>query len=217
MLLISKLCYAFALLLAADVCLAQSVKDFVRIQSPEVAFEHVRVIDGTGAAARFDQTIVISGGKIAATGNSRTIRIPSNAKRFDFSGYSALPGLVGMHDHLFYSVNFFGDDGVRAYDMPFGGDIAGFGDQREVELLVEAGFAPVEAIKIASLNGATFLKQSERIGSLAAGKAADIVLVKGDPSTSIRDIENVEVVFKDGVGYDSKKLIDSVACLVGVR
>jgi len=82
---------------------------------------------------------------------------------------------------------------------------------------VEAGFSPVEAIKIASLNGARFLKRSERIGSLAAGKDADVVLVKGDPSTNIRDIEKVEIVFKDGVGYDCKKLIDSVTGLVGIR
>ena len=450
----------------------RSKDDFVRVHSHTVAIEHVRVIDGTGAPARPDQTIVISAGKIAAIGDTRSTQIPPNAERLDFSGYSALPGLVGMHDHLFYSVNYFGSDGVRAYDMPFsfprlylaagvttirttgsfepytdleikkaidagtmigpkinvtgpylegeplpriqihkltgpddarrtvdywadegagsfkayaditraelaaaiaaahkhgltitghlcsigfreaaelgidglehglfvdtefasdkqpdvcpdqanataadldvsgdeiqktirvlvdhhvavtstlpvweeflpnhpdlpervrralspdalkaflapkprvardgqryakmlpkemqfekafvqagglllagpdavlGGNIAGFGDQRELELLVEAGFAPLEAIQIASLNGAKFLRRSDQIGSLAAGKQADIILVKGDPSTSIRDIENVEVVFKDGVGYDSKKLIESVAGLVGIR
>jgi imidazolonepropionase-like amidohydrolase len=98
-----------------------------------------------------------------------------------------------------------------------GGTIAGFGDQREVELLVEAGFTPLEAISIASLNGARFLSESDHIGSLAANKQADIVIVKGDPSRKIEDIENVELVFKDGVGWDSKKLIDSVKGQVGVR
>lgn len=102
-------------------------------------------------------------------------------------------------------------------DAVFGGLVAGFGDQRELELLVEAGFTPVEAIKIATLNGATFLKQADRIGSLAVGKQADIALVKGDPSTNMRDIENVEVVFKDGVGYDSRRLIGSVKGQVGIR
>ena len=95
--------------------------------------------------------------------------------------------------------------------------IAGFADQRELELLVEAGFTPVEAIKIGTLNGAQFLKQTGHIGSLEAYKQADIVLVKGDPSTNIRDIENVDVVFKDGVGYDSRKLIESVKGQVGIR
>jgi imidazolonepropionase-like amidohydrolase len=98
-----------------------------------------------------------------------------------------------------------------------GGIVAGFGDLREVELLVEAGFAPVEAIKIASFNGAKFLREDARIGSIAAGKQADLMVVKGNPAASIADIEKVEIVFKDGVGYDSEKLIQSVQGLVGIR
>jgi imidazolonepropionase-like amidohydrolase len=457
--------------------------DFIRVQSPVIALEHVNLIDGTGAAAKPDQTILISGGKITAIGASGKVQIPPTAQRLDLGGYSAIPGLVGMHDHLFYSVNFFGDEDVLAYDMPFsfprlylaagvttirttgafepyadleikkaieagtmigpkmnvtgpyldgellpriqlhkltgpddarrtvdywadegvgsfkvwaditradlkavidaahrrgltitghlcsvgfreaaemgidglehglfvdtefasnkqpdvcpdpgnataadleisgdpvqktirtlvehhvavtstlpvweeflppqqdppqrvldalsrearaayaaesarliresqdqqsssskkiqrwatmlhkemeferafvkagglllagpdgvlGADIAGFGDQRELELLVEAGFTPLEAIQIATLNGARFLRQDAHIGSLGIGKQADIVLVKGDPSSNIRDIENVELVFKDGVGYDSQKLIKSVQGMVGIR
>jgi len=91
-----------------------------------------------------------------------------------------------------------------------GGVVPGFGDQREIELLVEAGFSPVEAIKIATLNGATFLNKQNQIGTIAAGKNADLVVIKGDPASHISDIENVEIVFKDGIGYDSQKLIDSV-------
>ena len=98
-----------------------------------------------------------------------------------------------------------------------GGVVAGFGDLREVELLVEAGFTPVEAIKIASFNGAKYLGRDTQIGSVAAGKEADLMIVKGDPSKNINDIENVEIVFKDGVGYDSSKLIESVQGLVGIR
>jgi imidazolonepropionase-like amidohydrolase len=88
--------------------------------------------------------------------------------------------------------------------------LPGYGDQREVELLVQAGFTPVEAIKIATLNGAIYLNQQAHIGSIAPGKNADLVVIKGDPSAKISDIENVEIVFKDGVGYDSAKLFDSV-------
>ncbi len=91
-----------------------------------------------------------------------------------------------------------------------GGVVPGFGDQREIELLVEAGFSPVEAIKIATLNGAIYLGKQDQIGTIAAGKNADLVVIKGDPASHIADIENVEIVFKDGVGYDSQKLIDSV-------
>jgi len=98
-----------------------------------------------------------------------------------------------------------------------GGIVAGFGDLREVELLVEAGFTPTEAISIASLNGAKFLGEDARIGSIAAGKQADLTVVKGNPAATISDIENVEIVFKDGVGYDSDKLIQSVQGLVGIR
>jgi imidazolonepropionase-like amidohydrolase len=450
---------------------APTVKDFIRVQSPVIALEHVRVIDGTGASAKTDQTIVISGGKITAIGNAGVVPVPADANRMDMTGYSALPGLVGMHDHLFYpaggglyhdmpfsfprlylalgvttirttgsmepymdleikravdagrmpgpKINATGpylegegiplldlhqltgpDDAIRTVDywvaegarsfkvynyitraelkavidtahkhdikvtghlcsigfreaadlgiddlehgltvdtefypdkkpdvcpnssqaaaaaakldvageqiqttikmmvdkhvaltstlpvfeqfvpkrpdepqkvldmltddarkayqanrvrvaqneqspwpamfpkeMEFerafvkaggtllagldptgiGGVIAGFGDQREVELLVEAGFTPLEAIKIATLNGAQFLGEQDHVGSLVAGKQADIMLVKGDPSSKIADIENVELVFKDGIGWDSKKLIDSVKGQVGVR
>ena len=98
-----------------------------------------------------------------------------------------------------------------------GGIVAGFGDLREVELLVEAGFTPPEAIQIATLNGAKFLGEDARIGSIAAGKQADLMVVKGNPAATIGDIENVEIVFKDGVGYNSEKLIQSVQGLVGIR
>lgn len=98
-----------------------------------------------------------------------------------------------------------------------GGVVAGFGDQREVELLVEAGFSPLDAIHIATYNGAQYLGELNRIGTITAGKQADLVAIKGDPSAKIEDIENVEIVFKNGVGYDSAKLIESVRGLVGIR
>src|SRR6202790_4042703 len=98
-----------------------------------------------------------------------------------------------------------------------GGVIGGFGHQREGELLVEAGFTPLEAIHIATANGARFLGESDRIGTIAPGKQADLVVIKGDPSKKIEDIENVETVFKDGIGYDSAKLIESVRGVVGSR
>jgi imidazolonepropionase-like amidohydrolase len=68
-----------------------------------------------------------------------------------------------------------------------------------LKLLLEAGFTPVEAIKIATLNGARF------------------VIVKGDPAENIKEIENVEFVFEDDMGYDSEKLIEPVKGQVGIR
>jgi imidazolonepropionase-like amidohydrolase len=98
-----------------------------------------------------------------------------------------------------------------------GGALPGFGDQRNLELLVEAGFTPQEAIRIYTLNGAEYLGQAGKIGSIAVGKVADLVVVEGDPSAQIGDVEKVKYVFKNGVGYDSAKLIESVRGLVGVH
>jgi len=98
-----------------------------------------------------------------------------------------------------------------------GGTVPGFANQREVELLVEAGFTPLEAIHIATYNGARYLGELDHFGTLAPGKQADLVVVKGDPSSEISDIEAVEMVFKDGVGYDPAKLLDSIRGLVGLR
>jgi imidazolonepropionase-like amidohydrolase len=99
----------------------------------------------------------------------------------------------------------------------YGGVVPGFGDQRNIELLVEAGFTPVEAIRIATSNGAKFLGKDASIGSIAPGKAADLVILGGDPTQNIENIEKVETVFKDGVGFDSAALIRSVTNLVGLR
>ena len=99
----------------------------------------------------------------------------------------------------------------------YGGVLPGFGDQRNVELLVEAGFTPLEAIHIATENGARFLGEEAHFGTIAAGKDADLVVVDGNPAAKIEDIERTEMVFKDGVGYDPRKLIDSVRGLMGIR
>lgn len=97
-----------------------------------------------------------------------------------------------------------------------GGVIAGYSNQRALELLVEAGFSPSEAIMIGTLNGAKYLGRDRMVGSIAAGKQADLVVINGDPSARIADVRNVEMVFKQGVGYDPKKLIDSVKGKVGL-
>jgi hypothetical protein len=96
----------------------------------------------------------------------------------------------------------------------WGGVVAGFGDQREVELLVEAGFTPEMAIRIATANGAAQLNDAS-IGLLAAGMQADIVVVRGNPSVNISDIRNIEVIFRKGVGYDPDALIQATYGTVG--
>ncbi len=97
-----------------------------------------------------------------------------------------------------------------------GGVIPGYSNQRQIELLVEAGFTPLEAIAICTRNGAKYLGREAKIGTIAVGKQADLMVVNGDPSTRIGDVRNVEVVFKQGVGFDPAKLIESVKGKVGL-
>ena len=98
-----------------------------------------------------------------------------------------------------------------------GGALPGFGDQRNYELLIEAGFAPVEALRIMTLNGAKVLGEDDEYGSIEAGKLAELAVIEGDPIADPAAIRNVRIVFKDGLGYDSAGLIESVAGQVGIR
>jgi enamidase len=97
-----------------------------------------------------------------------------------------------------------------------GGVIPGYSDQRELELLVESGLTPLEAIKVGTLNGATYLGRASLVGSIAVGKQADLVVLGGDPTEHIEAVRDVSVVFKDGVAYDPSKLIASVKGRVGL-
>ena len=97
-----------------------------------------------------------------------------------------------------------------------GGVIPGYSNHRALELLVEAGFTPLEAITIGTLNGARYLGRDARVGTLAAGKQADLIVINGSPDANIADIRKVETVFKRGVGFDPAKLIESVKGRVGL-
>ena len=99
----------------------------------------------------------------------------------------------------------------------YGGCLAGYGNWRTIELLVEAGLTPVEAIEVATHNGAKLLKIDAQTGSIEPGKAADLIVVNGDPAKTISDLRKTETVFKDGIGYDSQRLFDSVKGLVGIQ
>jgi imidazolonepropionase-like amidohydrolase len=97
-----------------------------------------------------------------------------------------------------------------------GGVVPGYSNQRQIELLVEAGFTPLEAIRIGTLNGAAYLGRDASIGSVAVGKQADLIVVNGNPAAAIADIRNVETVFKQGIGFDPVKLIESVKGRAGL-
>jgi imidazolonepropionase-like amidohydrolase len=99
---------------------------------------------------------------------------------------------------------------------PWGtGYLPGFGDLRNYELLIEAGFTPEMAVRIMTSNGARILGKEQQVGTIAVGKVADLVIIRGDPVRAPADIYNVVTVFKGGVGYDSMKLRQAARGRVG--
>ena len=98
-----------------------------------------------------------------------------------------------------------------------GGLVPGYSNHRALELLVEAGFTPLEAITIGTLNGARYLRRDDRTGSIVVGKQADLLVVDGDPSRTIADVRRVHLVFREGVGFDPARLRESVRGRVGAR
>ena len=101
---------------------------------------------------------------------------------------------------------------------PWGnGSLPGFGDHRNYELLIEAGFTPVDVIKIMSAGGAQVLRELNQRGTVTIGKRADLVVLDGDLATTPAVIRNVRLVFKDGIGYDAPKLRLSAKALVGIQ
>jgi len=97
----------------------------------------------------------------------------------------------------------------------WGGTLPGRGNHASIRLLVEAGFTPLEAIRIATLDGARFQKIDDRVGSIAEGKQADLILVDGKPDQDIKELGKVDLVFRDGIAYDAKKLTADVRGKVG--
>lgn len=139
--------------------------------------------------------------EIARTaGSSRLPEIFRNAQRFE-KAFADAGGLLTA--------------GVDPTGI--GGALPGFGDQRNYELLIETGFTPVEAIRILTANGARILAEDHRLGSIEPGKLADLAVIEGDPVAEPARIRAVSLVFKDGVGYDARKLVNSVKGQVGIR
>ena len=237
-----------------------AVRPYVAVSAPIVALTHVRVIDGTGAPAVEDQTIVIANGAIASIGPaagdlirflvSKHVAMTSTLTVFETftpgrppASPAALDAMLpeARDQYLRQRVRIAASRDTtwvvllrkemqleRAFAQAggllltgtdptgYGGVVAGFANHRALELLVEAGFTPLEAIRIGTLNGATYLGRADRVGSIALGKQADLVVVAGDPSSRIGDVRNVELVFKQGIAYDPAKLIESVKGKVGL-
>jgi hypothetical protein len=88
---------------AAQTPMAPDVAEVVSVDAPVFVLNHVRVIDGTGAPAKEDQAVVIANGKIKSIGPSASVQAPQGAQQMDRTGYTVIPGLVGMHNHLYYT------------------------------------------------------------------------------------------------------------------
>jgi imidazolonepropionase-like amidohydrolase len=106
---------------------------------------------------------------------------------------------------------------VSGTDPAVLGVLAGYANIRQMEMMVGFGFTPLEAIRVATLNGAIYLGRDRQIGSIAQGKQADLLIVDGDPSKDITALEHPVIVFKQGLGYDPQKLRDSVKGKVGLE
>src|SRR5690349_17181721 len=140
-------CASFAINVIAQI----PDRQFIRTDARVVALLHVRVIDGTGAPAKDDQTIVISDGKVQSVEPSAAAKIPPNAQTLDLNGYTVLPGLVGMHNHMFFPMGgsppMYSDMGIsfpRLY-LALGvttirttGSVAPYSDL-EIKKLIDAG------------------------------------------------------------------------------
>jgi len=97
----------------------------------------------------------------------------------------------------------------------WGGTLPGPGNHAAIRLLAEAGFTPLEAIRMATLNGARYLGIDDRVGRLAEGKQADLLLVDGRPDERLEELSRLDLVFRDGIAYDPKKLAESVRGKIG--
>ena len=115
----AAICVLAGVALASGQKLSPEVRPFVKVDAPLVALTHVRVIDGTGAAPHENQTVVLSNGKIASVSAAAVASVPKDAQVLDLQGYSVIPGLVGMHDPLFYQLEPAGSASIVAAQRTF--------------------------------------------------------------------------------------------------
>jgi imidazolonepropionase-like amidohydrolase len=216
------------------------VKKFIDYDTPVIAFTHCRLADVKHLKVLEDQTVIVRNGIITAMGDSKKLSAPAGSTVIDLTGKSLLPGFVLLHEHMFYAAysadftylhvkqlpytfpklyQMFSDAGglltVGTDPTGSGATLAGYGSQQSIELLTQAGFSPIEAIRIATYNGAKALGLDNKIGSIEVGKAADLVVIDGDISQDIQNIRKIVWVFKQGVGFNSQKIFSSVKGEVG--
>jgi imidazolonepropionase-like amidohydrolase len=169
----------------------------MELSSPSRVPVDQRVLDALFPAAQASVSNYYEGGRTAD--DEMSVRLLQKAMQFE-RDFVRAGGVLGA-----------GSDPCCITAM------AGFADQRNYELLVEAGFSPETAVQIMTLNGARILGAADRIGSIESGKQADLIIIRGDPTATPGDIRNVVTVFRRGLGFDSAGLIESVNGQVGLR
>jgi imidazolonepropionase-like amidohydrolase len=101
-------------------------------------------------------------------------------------------------------------------DHPSWGEfLSGFGSHRELHVMVLSGIPPAAALKIATINGARALNVDSKLGTIEAGKFADLFVVRGNPLQDIRNTRNVRFVMKAGQLYDAGALLASAKGKLG--
>ena len=195
----------------------------VDIDSPEVEHTFRTMIDAdvpmTSTLAVYE--LFFQGRPVR---DQRTLDAMSPAVREDYLASKAQIDEIGrdpagLLNAIAYEKKFYESGGVLASGVDptgNGGALPGYGDQRNYELLSEGGFAPVDAIRVMTANGAMILGEDD-LGTVETGKIADLVVLSGDLTADPSVIRNVTVVFKDGVGYDSPRMLEDVRGLVGIR
>lgn len=142
----------------------------------------------------------------------------------DLRRNATLDSGIGIHPDIYrkaleYEYAFVQAGGTLAAGVDptgYGAAPPGYGDQKNYELLLEAGFTPAEVVRIMSANGARVLGIEDERGTIEVGKVADLVVLEGDPEAD-GHIRETRIVFKGGVGWDAPALIESVRGIVGIR
>ncbi|OEK01874.1 hypothetical protein BFP97_10265 [Roseivirga sp. 4D4] len=163
-----------------------------------------------------DREVVLGGGIDAMSPEIKESLIASHTRRQGRDAASLAQFKKQMAwEKMFYEA---GGKLVAGTDPTGAGrTVAGYANQRVIELFIEAGFSLTEAIKISSLNGAEYLERDSEVGSLTVGKKADLVLIGGDLESDVSNIRKMEIVFKNGIGFDSQKIFESMKGKVGMH
>jgi hypothetical protein len=176
--------------------------------------EHHTVVDPTMAI--WEATYTDRPGKIPAIDTYMFDRLPLVVQRSLKTAGQALPAQDETTDKLYRAsyANFVRmlkklyDNGITIVAGTDQG--SGYALHRELEIYNEAGIPALEVLRIATLTGAQVMKRDKELGSITAGKLADMILVNGDPTTNISDIRKIDTVIKGGTVMYPKEIYSSM-------